>query len=473
MVSWRVAAGDVPAGDAPAVMGGRAHRHVLSFAHTVGEFGVVLMLGGNRPGVTRTCLGRRLRRGAGDELRRGHATALARSVLFAVLCVTYALQVPRWPAAMSAGPPPNRCSWRISRRHSPAARTIAATVSQPSGALRNGALRPVGVRQDDDPPLPRRTRSALPRPHHLRRRDVEAPRRAGCPAPQRRAPVGYLFQDYALFPHLTVEQNIGYGVNWPPRMYGQLIAEMTERFGLDGLARRRPGELSGGQQQRVALARAMACAAPAAARRAPVGAGRPDERPRRRAAATAPHDEHPGRRRHARPAGGDGAGRPGDRDARRAVRQAGTVEEVFGRPADLTVARIVGVETVVRGKRPASNPALRPWRWGQPGSTCSRSRRRMSPARWTCACAAKTSSPRPPAPADTSGRNKLRAVVTSIVREGPLVRLLFDCRLSHDSGHHPAGEGRVEPHRGRRDHGDRQGDGGASHPAGVRKRESS
>jgi molybdate transport system ATP-binding protein len=63
--------------------------------------------------------------------------------------------------------------------------------------------------------------------------------------------VGLVFQDYALFPHLSVEGNVGFG--------GRARApELLERFGIQHLARARPRELSGGERQRVALARALA-----------------------------------------------------------------------------------------------------------------------------------------------------------------------------------------------------------------------
>ncbi len=74
------------------------------------------------------------------------------------------------------------------------------------------------------------------------------------PPEQRR--VGMVFQDYALFPHLTVSENIGFGV--PRRARPGRTAELLSIVGLDGLGRRYPHELSGGQQQRVALARALA-----------------------------------------------------------------------------------------------------------------------------------------------------------------------------------------------------------------------
>lgn len=71
--------------------------------------------------------------------------------------------------------------------------------------------------------------------------------------------VGMMFQDYALFPHLTVEKNIGFGLRrWAPDQRRRRIDELLELTGLSASARRYPHELSGGQQQRVALARALA-----------------------------------------------------------------------------------------------------------------------------------------------------------------------------------------------------------------------
>jgi multiple sugar transport system ATP-binding protein len=73
--------------------------------------------------------------------------------------------------------------------------------------------------------------------------------------------VAMVFQDYALFPHMTVAQNIAYPlrVRHEPRARQRSVAEETSAgLGLAGLLERRPGQLSGGQQQRVALARAIA-----------------------------------------------------------------------------------------------------------------------------------------------------------------------------------------------------------------------
>jgi molybdate transport system ATP-binding protein len=81
----------------------------------------------------------------------------------------------------------------------------------------------------------------------------------GVDVPPRARRIGYLFQQYALFPHLSVESNVGYGLQVLPRSErAARVAELLSLVGLEGFAARSPRELSGGQQQRVALARALA-----------------------------------------------------------------------------------------------------------------------------------------------------------------------------------------------------------------------
>ncbi len=75
--------------------------------------------------------------------------------------------------------------------------------------------------------------------------------------PQQRD-VGFVPQDYALFPHLSVQHNVGYGLrNLSGHQHRTQVQQTIEWLGLKGLERRRPAELSGGQRQRVALARAL------------------------------------------------------------------------------------------------------------------------------------------------------------------------------------------------------------------------
>jgi iron(III) transport system ATP-binding protein len=75
-------------------------------------------------------------------------------------------------------------------------------------------------------------------------------------APERRR-IGYVPQEGSLFPHLTIEANVGFGLAARDRRGGK-VAAMLEAVGLGGLGKRYPHQLSGGQQQRVALARALA-----------------------------------------------------------------------------------------------------------------------------------------------------------------------------------------------------------------------
>lgn len=75
--------------------------------------------------------------------------------------------------------------------------------------------------------------------------------------PQKRR-IGYLFQNYALFPTKTVEYNVMAGLKGTKEQNKKRAREMMEKFQIQGLETRLPGELSGGQQQRVALARIMA-----------------------------------------------------------------------------------------------------------------------------------------------------------------------------------------------------------------------
>ena len=76
--------------------------------------------------------------------------------------------------------------------------------------------------------------------------------------PQERS-VGYLFQNYALFPTMTVEKNIAAGLKGGRKEKEARVREMIRKFRLEGLEKLLPGQLSGGQQQRTALARIMAC----------------------------------------------------------------------------------------------------------------------------------------------------------------------------------------------------------------------
>ncbi|MEP6800974.1 MAG: ABC transporter ATP-binding protein [Acidobacteriota bacterium] len=167
-------------------------------------------------------------------------------------------------------------------------------------------------------------------------------------APGRRR-VGFLPQEYSLFPHFTVEGNVGYGLRRLSRSERHArVSDLLERFDLAALAGRRPGEISGGEQQRVALARALVVRPrlllldePLSALDAPLRERlRPDLR-RMLSGSAAPvllvtHDRLDAISLADRVAVVD----------RGEILQIDGVEEVFNRPSGLRVAEIVGVETV-------------------------------------------------------------------------------------------------------------------------------
>ncbi len=243
-----------------------------------------------------------------------------------------------------------------------------------------------------------------------------------CLPPQRRG-VGFLFQEYALFPHLTVAANIGYGL---ARSERRRIAELLDLLQLTGLDERYPRQLSGGQQQRVALARALAprprlllLDEPLSALDGPTREQLRGELRRLLATAATPavlvtHDRVE-------------AMALADQlivlDAGK-IRQAGPVHEVFSRPADLTVARIVGVETVEPGRVLRVADGL---------ATVAVGRAELlavapdTPAVevYVCIRAEEVVLQKDMAP--TSARNRLAGRVVSLVPEGPLVRVGLDC----------------------------------------------
>ncbi|HUF52487.1 MAG TPA: ABC transporter ATP-binding protein [Dehalococcoidia bacterium] len=174
---------------------------------------------------------------------------------------------------------------------------------------------------------------------------------SGLDLPPQLRKVGYVPQEYALFPHLTVDGNIGFGLH----AGADRAARIAELLALTGLGRQRglrPAQLSGGQRQRVALARALAVRPtvllldePFSAVDAPTRITLMEDVARVLADARTPavlvtHNR-------------DEALRLGDRIAvmmSGRVRQVGSPSEVFSAPVDEDVAAFVGVETVVEGR---------------------------------------------------------------------------------------------------------------------------
>src|SRR5579864_6920465 len=184
----------------------------------------------------------------------------------------------------------------------------------------------------------------------------DAARGTNRPPQERR--LAYVSQDYGLFPHLTVEENIRFG------MAGLSAQDRVETIlrtvHLEGMGRRRPAQLSGGERQRVALARALArdprlilLDEPLAALDLPLRD--PMRRELRRflrsidvPSVVVTHD-----RVDALTLGDRMAVLSGGR-----IRQIGPVHEVFSRPIDVAVAASVGVETVVPGEIVGSDEGL-------------------------------------------------------------------------------------------------------------------
>ncbi|MBU6411454.1 MAG: ABC transporter ATP-binding protein [Verrucomicrobia bacterium] len=245
--------------------------------------------------------------------------------------------------------------------------------------------------------------------------------------------VGFVPQDYALFPHLTVAANIAYGLRGRPMAERRArVVELTGWLGLGGLEHRRPGELSGGQQQRVALARAVArnprlllLDEPLSALDAPTRQRLRDELRRWLAELAVPallvtHD------RADALALGDrvvvvNAGR---------IEQTGVVEEVFNRPANLAVAHVVGAETVLPARVVGVADGLATVLVNETRLTAlAGDLSDGAEAVHVCIRAEDVILVRE-APSQTSARNRLPARVVSVQREGPLMRVELDCGFS-------------------------------------------
>lgn len=80
---------------------------------------------------------------------------------------------------------------------------------------------------------------------------------SGLDLPPQQRRVGYVFQDLALFPHMTASENIAFGIRVNGSRRDEMVRDVLERFSIAHVAKHRPGEISGGERQRVALARAL------------------------------------------------------------------------------------------------------------------------------------------------------------------------------------------------------------------------
>lgn len=256
----------------------------------------------------------------------------------------------------------------------------------------------------------------------------DAAARINRPPQQRR--LAYVSQDYGLFPHLTVEQNIRFGMDTPALDARDRVEAILRTVHLEGMAGRFPTQLSGGERQRVALARALArdprlilLDEPLAALDLPLRDPMRQELRQFLRSIDVPsvvvtHDRID-------------ALTLGDRMAVLSggyIHQVGPVHEVFSRPVDLAVAASVGVETVVPGDIVDSTNGLVTVRVGASQIHVAES---SIVARSVFACiraedVTLETSPR----GEVSARNQLTGRVTSIQPEGGVVRVTVDCGFS-------------------------------------------
>ena len=246
-------------------------------------------------------------------------------------------------------------------------------------------------------------------------------------SPQQRD-IGFLFQEYALFPHLNVVDNIGFGIQSLSHVERQQrLKEMFKMFELKGLEHQFPRELSGGQQQRVALARALIrqpklllldeplSALDAILREQLRGELRQRLSDLKTPVIVVTHDRIEAIALADRIAAMDAG----------VIQQIGSVEEVFNRPKNATLARLFGVETIAMGEVVSLSEGLATVQVG-PTRLFAVAPTRSSQFVHVCIKGEDVALQKGPL-SSSSVRNHLDAKITSLTMEGPLVRLGLDC----------------------------------------------
>jgi molybdate transport system ATP-binding protein len=250
----------------------------------------------------------------------------------------------------------------------------------------------------------------------------------GVAVPPQARGLGYMSQDYALFPNYTVEGNIAYGLaGLSDHEKSTRVHEVLRLLQIEALAQQRPTQLSGGQQQRVALARAIArrprlllLDEPLSALDAPTRAKLCAELRQLLTRLAIPsvvvtHDWT-----EALALGDQIAVIDGGR-----VLQTGKPQEVFSRPANADVARVVGVETVVQGTVTEAFEGLSTVKVGEIPLTAVASDD-VGHDVFVC-IRAEDVTLEPSGAGTTSARNHLAATVRSITSVGALAKVTVDC----------------------------------------------
>ncbi len=252
----------------------------------------------------------------------------------------------------------------------------------------------------------------------------------GLHVPPQRRRAGFLFQDFALFPHLDVGGNVAFGLG-PLRRdeRGGRVRETARLLRIEHLLERRTAGLSGGERQRVALARALAPRPRLLLLDEPLSAldGPTREVLRGELRALLHHLGIPSIVvTHDRVE----ALALGDRMAvlvDGTVRQVGPVDRVFSAPVDEVVARVVGTENVVPVRVAGLEAGLVVVQAG-PVRLLALDPGGLPADAFACVRAEEVILERTPG-ASTSARNHLHGVVASLVHEGPLVRVTVDCGI--------------------------------------------
>lgn len=256
---------------APGVLAGT----VLAFARALGEFGATLMLAGNIPGRTQTMPMAIFSAVESGDMRiayvwGGLIVILSLAIIRLLNCqIRSGRRARRWPAmavpqvfvALAAQPdcvastaPSAALDVHIEKHLERFDLQVQFVSGEGAVGLlgASGAGKTMTLRMIAGIESPSRGRIVLGS-----RTLFDSATGENLPAAQRK--IGVVFQDYALFPRMTVAENVGFGLNaLPEGERRSRVRTHLERMHLTGLADRYPGEISGGQRQRVAIARCMA-----------------------------------------------------------------------------------------------------------------------------------------------------------------------------------------------------------------------